>query len=64
MKLTDKNLRVLDGFTNRHGVCLEQDLRLGEGVYPRATAFRLSKKDLQGLLLTVESKQRAVTNEQ
>jgi len=63
MKLTDNNLRVLDGFTNRHGVCIEQDLRIGEGAYPKATIFRLSKKDLQGLLLTVESKQRAATNE-
>ena len=63
MKLTDNNLRVLDGFTNRHGVCIEQDLRQGEGAYPKATTFRLSKKDLQGLLLTVESKQRAATNE-
>lgn len=64
MKLKDENLRLLDGFTTISSVRIEQDLRLKQGVYPRATSFTLTKLDLMAMLFEIELKQReVVTNE-
>lgn len=47
MKPADKDLRVLDGFTNSKELWLELALHPRASVYPKAVAFKLTKRDLE-----------------
>ena len=50
MKLLDKNVRVLDGFTSSKEVWLEVDLKVTQSHHPKFTTIRLSAKDIKELL--------------
>ena len=54
MKLLDKNVRVLDGFTSSKEVWLEVDLKVTQSHHPKFTTIRLSAKDIKGLAEVLE----------
>ena len=47
MKLSDKSVRILDGFTNSKEVWLEIDLRVTQSHHPKCTTIRLNAEDIK-----------------
>ena len=58
MKLSDKSVRILDGFTNSKEVWLEIDLRVTQSHHPKCTTIRLNANDIKWLAETLEKEKK------
>ena len=54
MKLLDKNVRLLEGYTSHKVIWLEIDLKVTQSHHPKFTTIRLSAKDIKGLAEVLE----------